>query len=155
MRDGSRVATSSRPDSNVLAPSTLDGDAPRAADPARRRVLVVDDNVDAAATLAQLVQLLGHDTAVAFDGLQALEIARTVRPDIVLLDLGMPRLDGIETAKRLRAAPGGAAVYIAAVTGWGQEGDRARTRDAGFDLHLVKPVDIDALTQLLARPRRT
>jgi CheY-like chemotaxis protein len=120
----------------------------------RRRVLVVDDNVDAAATLAQLVALLGHDAALAFDGLQALEMARTTAPEIVLLDLGMPHLDGIETAKRLRAAPGGSDLYIAAVTGWGQESDRERTRAAGFDLHLVKPIDIDALTQLLARPRR-
>ena len=132
------------------ASSTLDEEQVRT--PPRRRVLVVDDNVDAAATLAQLVQLLGHDTVVAYDGLQAIEAARTGRFDIVLLDLGMPNLDGIETARRLRAAPGGARLFIAAVTGWGQESDRARTRQAGFDLHLVKPVPVDVLTRVLEKP---
>ncbi len=125
----------------------------QAESPPRRRVLVVDDNVDAAATLAQLVELLGHDTAVAYDGLQAIEAARAAPFDIVLLDLGMPHLDGIETAKRLRTTPGGAHLFIAAVTGWGQDADRERTRRAGFDLHLVKPVPVDVLTELLERPR--
>ena len=135
------------------APGARDGEQPRTHPPGRR-VLVVDDNVDAATTLAQLVELLGHASVVVHDGLQAIEAARRAAFDIVLLDLGMPRLDGIETARRLRTVPGGETLYIAAVTGWGQDADRARTRDAGFDLHLVKPVDIEVLTQLLERPRR-
>ena len=125
--------------------------APRAAPSGRgsRRLLVVDDNVDAATTQAAVLRLLGHEVAVAFDGESALEKARAFQPEIVLLDLGMPGMDGFEVARQLRASQGGEAVKLVAQTGWGQEEDRRRTREAGFDAHLAKPVDVAALEQLL------
>src|SRR6185312_3261592 len=109
----------------------------------RQRILVVDDNKDAANSLAMLLNLRGHDAFVAYDGLEALEKTQRLAPDIILMDLGMPRLDGVEAAKRLRAIPGGEKLKIMALTGWGAAQDRARTRAAGFDLHIVKPVDTD------------
>jgi len=112
-----------------------------------RRVLVVDDNVDAASTLGLLLQSLGHETLVVHDGAKALEAAPEFRPDIVLLDIGMPGLDGYEVARRLRAA--GHKFRIIAVTGWGQEADRQKAREAGFDVHLVKPVEIGVLAKAL------
>ena len=116
-----------------------------------RRVLVVDDNADAAAMLEMLLRSLGHETRVANDGLDAVRIAVEFRPDIVLLDIGMPGLDGFEVARRLRALKRDRPMKIVAVTGWGQEADRERTREAGFDLHLVKPVDANELAQALGR----
>jgi CheY-like chemotaxis protein len=115
----------------------------------RQRILVVDDNEDAANSLAMLLTLRGHDCVVAYDGLDAIDKAKRLAPDIVLMDLGMPRLDGIEATKRLRAIPGGEKFKIMALTGWGAAQDRARTRAAGFDLHLVKPVDTDDLDRML------
>jgi len=109
-----------------------------------RRILVVDDNADAADSLGMLLQVRGDDVRVAYDGLEALEIAREFGPDIVLLDIGMPRLSGYDVARRLREARG-AAVTIVAITGWGQEEDRQRARDCGFDHHFTKPVDFEAL----------
>jgi len=85
----------------------------------------------------------------AADGEAALAVAVTFRPDLVLLDLGLPKLDGYEVARRIRAAPWGKSVVLVALTGWGQEADRRRTRETGFDSHLVKPLDLDALTQFL------
>ena len=114
-----------------------------------RRVLVVDDNVDAATTLHLLVRSLGHETCVVYDGAQALKMARDFRPDVVLLDIGMPGIDGYEVARQLRALKTGAPLRIVAVTGWGQEPERQRAREAGFDEHLVKPVDQKQLTQAL------
>jgi PAS domain S-box-containing protein len=123
----------------------------------RRRVLIVDDNQDAAATLAEFLALDGHQTWIAHSGLQAIEIAKATALDVVLMDLGMPGLDGIETAKRIRALPGRAGLRIAALTGWGQESDRARTREAGLDWHLVKPVNTTFLSDLITKlePTRT
>ncbi|MFO1430108.1 MAG: PAS domain S-box protein [Candidatus Competibacteraceae bacterium] len=118
--------------------------------PTRRRLLVVDDNRDAATSLSLLLEVIGHEVAIAYDGLEAVTAAATFRPDIVLLDLGMPKLDGYEAARRIRAQPWGKQMILIAVTGWGQEGDRRRTQEAGFDYHLVKPVDPDALEKLLA-----
>jgi PAS domain S-box-containing protein len=114
----------------------------------RRRVLVVDDNVDAADSLALLLKLSGQETRVAYDGPTALLVAEAFRPQLVLLDIGMPGMDGYEVARRLREQ--GRKVPLVAVTGWGQEEDRRRSREAGFDHHLVKPVDPSALQQLLA-----
>jgi CheY-like chemotaxis protein len=113
-----------------------------------RRVLIVDDNVDAARTLGLMLESLGHRTRVAFDGANALKLAEEFAPEVVLLDLGMPGIDGFEVARRLRrtADP---ALHIIAVTGWGQDADRQRSRAAGFDLHLVKPVDAGLLAQAL------
>jgi CheY-like chemotaxis protein len=97
-----------------------------------------------------LLQALGHDTRVVHDGIEALEEAELFRPEVVLLDIGMPRLDGYETARRLRSRPWAAATRIVAVTGWGQETDRQRAKEAGFDRHLVKPVNLDALSELVS-----
>jgi PAS domain S-box-containing protein len=115
-----------------------------------KRILVVDDNVDAATTLQLLLKSLGHEACAAFDGQQALSMAAAFRPDVVLLDIGMPGLDGYEVARRLRALKRVEPLRIIAVTGWGQEADRTRAREAGFDVHLVKPVDPTVLTSAIA-----
>ena len=114
-----------------------------------RRVLIVDDNADAAAVLSRLLAARGHDTRVVHDGDAALECASAFKPHLVLLDISMPGLDGYQVARRLRAIPGLAKFKIAAVTGWGQETDRAQSREAGFDLHLVKPVELHELLRAL------
>jgi len=114
------------------------------------RVLIADDNHDAAVSLSMLLQSMGHDTRVVHDGIEALEAAELFRPDVVLLDIGMPRLDGYETARRLASQPWAAATQIVAVTGWGQETDRQRAKDAGFHRHLVKPVDLDVLREVMS-----
>lgn len=105
-----------------------------------RRILVVDDNEDAAESLAALLRLFGHEVDVALDGEQALTLAPEVRPDLVLLDLGMPRMDGHEVARRMRAAPWGGRMKIIALSGFGDDADRERSLEAGCDGHLVKPV---------------
>ena len=115
-----------------------------------RRVLVVDDNRDSADSLAQLLATLGHDVRTVYDGESAIAEAGRFRPHVVLLDLGMPGLDGLQTARRLRAAHPGEAMFLVAVTGWGQARDRHQTHAAGFDAHLVKPVahvELGALMQ--------
>jgi two-component system CheB/CheR fusion protein len=118
-----------------------------------RRILVVDDNAVAADSLGRLLRsVFRQDVQIAYDGPAALEMAETFRPELVLLDLGMAAMDGYEVAMRLRDRPECAGIRIIAVTGWGQEEDRRRTREMGFDLHLVKPVDADSLRQLLIDP---
>jgi signal transduction histidine kinase/CheY-like chemotaxis protein len=119
--------------------------------PPKRRVLVVDDNDDVAKTLAMMLRLQGHEVRVAGSGPAALETARADRPDLVLLDLGMPGMDGYEVARRLRQEPGLENIVLAAITGWAQDDDRQRSRVAGFDEHLVKPVEPDQLQKLLDR----
>jgi CheY-like chemotaxis protein/two-component sensor histidine kinase len=114
-----------------------------------RRVLVIDDNEDAAVSLAMLLRMQGHDVEVAHDGLSALTLAKTFRPHVVFLDIGMPGMDGYEVARRLRREPGMEATVLAALTGWGQKDDRRRTSEAGFDHHLVKPLDVGTLEQVL------
>ena len=121
----------------------------------RRRILVVDDNVDAAETLAMLLRLSGHHVRVAHDGPAALEAARSLPPEVVLLDIGMPGMDGYEVARRLRQLPGLAGAVLVALTGWGQEQDRRRSKEAGFDHHLTKPADPLALRELFAAPAPT
>jgi CheY-like chemotaxis protein len=120
------------------------------ASPHRRRVVVADDNPDAASSLAELLRMLGHEAYTAEDGEQAVEAVRRMRPDVVLLDLGMPRVDGLEAARRIRQLPYGKDVLLVALTGWGQDADRRRTAQAGFDRHLVKPVDVSQLDELIA-----
>ena len=115
-----------------------------------RRVLIADDNHDAAVSLSMLLQSLGHDTRVVHDGIEALEEAELFRPEVVLLDIGMPRLDGYETARRMARRPWAAATQIVAVTGWSQEADRERAKEAGFHRHLVKPADLDALLEVMS-----
>jgi CheY-like chemotaxis protein len=119
---------------------------------ARRRVLVVDDNRDAAESLEMLLQLLGYDSRAACNGREALALAPEYRPDIVLIDLGMPGMDGYEVARALRAMAGFDEVLLVALTGYGSEEDRRLTRDAGIDRHLIKPVDLAALQSVLATP---
>jgi CheY-like chemotaxis protein/two-component sensor histidine kinase len=118
-----------------------------------RRILVVDDNVDAAESLALLLQLKGHDTRLAHDGHGALEAAQAYRPDVVLLDIGLPGLNGFEVARRFRQLPELRDVFLVALTGWGQEEDRRRGQEAGFDHHLTKPADPAAIEKLLASLR--
>lgn len=119
------------------------------------KVLVVDDNHDAALSLGMLVEMLGHDVRIAYDGVEALQEAGAFRPDLVLLDIGMPRMDGYEACRRLREQPWGAAIRVVAVSGWGQEHDRRRSQQAGFDQHLVKPVAPTEIANILgaAAPR--
>lgn len=119
----------------------------------QRRILVVDDNVDAAESLALLLRLEGHDVQVAHDGPAALAAVEAEPPDLVFLDIGMPVMNGYEVARRLRQRPGLENLVLVAMTGWGQEEDQRRSREAGFDYHLIKPVEPGALHQLLARPR--
>ncbi|HEY1376607.1 MAG TPA: response regulator, partial [Gemmataceae bacterium] len=119
---------------------------------APRRVLIVDDNVDSAESLALLLGIGGHNVRTAADGPAALAAARDHRPDIVLLDIGLPRMDGYEVARRLRGEPDLPPVTLIAMTGYGQDEDRRKARDAGFDHHLVKPVDPEELARLLAQP---
>jgi PAS domain S-box-containing protein len=115
------------------------------------RVLIVDDNVDAATSLSYVLALAGYHTAVAHDGKRALEVAETLRPAIVLLDIGLPGLSGHDVARQLRAAPWGRELRLIAVTGWGHESDRARSLEAGFDAHLTKPIDPEMLLQHIAQ----
>jgi CheY-like chemotaxis protein len=116
---------------------------------ALRRILIVDDNADAADALEALLRSLGHETMVAYDGFQAVQAAEGFRPDIVLLDIGLPGLSGYEVARRLRERQAHKPKKIIAITGWGQEADRNLSREAGFDVHLVKPVDEAVLRGIL------
>jgi CheY-like chemotaxis protein len=117
-------------------------------------VLVVDDSRDGAESLALLLRLKGHDVRVAHDGLAALEAARANRPDLAILDIGMPGMDGYELAQRLREEPGLAKLVLVALTGWGQAEDRRRSQEAGFNHHLTKPADPAALERLLGEAKR-
>jgi CheY-like chemotaxis protein len=114
------------------------------------RVLVVDDNQDAASSLALLLTMLGHEVQTANNGLEALDAIQSFDPGVVFLDLGMPGMSGYEVADRARAMSGGRESVLVALTGWGQESDRQRTRQAGFDYHLVKPVERSTIEALLS-----
>jgi two-component system, OmpR family, response regulator len=125
---------------------------PKVAEPASNqalRILVVDDNVDAAESIAMLLSLDGHDVRSVHDAQRALDLAAEFGPDLVLLDIGLPGMDGYEVARRLRLRQDVTNVRLVAVTGYGQQEDRDRARDAGFDQHLVKPVEPDALNAVL------
>ena len=114
-----------------------------------QRVLVVDDNVDSATTLALMLKAMGHRATVAHDGPSAVEIAQTFGPTLILLDIGLPGMNGYAVAQRLRTIPTLRGVTLAALTGYGEDQDRRRSREAGFDLHFVKPVRINALQELI------
>jgi PAS domain S-box-containing protein len=118
---------------------------------ASHRILVVDDNVDGAESLAMLLRLDGHETFIAHDGLEAIGIAEKVKPDAILLDIGLPSMNGYEVCQRIRQTAWGKNSVLIAVTGWGQKEDRDRSKEAGFDTHIVKPVDPDSLSGLLAK----
>jgi CheY-like chemotaxis protein len=115
------------------------------------RILVVDDNEDSADSLGELLRLKGNDVRIAHDGLAAVNAAEAFRPELVLLDIGQPGLNGYDVARRIRQQPWGRDVILVALTGWGQDEDRRRSLEAGFDFHTVKPVELAALEQLLAR----
>jgi CheY-like chemotaxis protein len=115
----------------------------------RHRVLIVDDNVDAAVSLGMLLRLAGQEVRVAYDGPTALREASEFRPHLVLLDIGMPGMDGYEVCRHLRRQPGLERTTVAALTGWGQDEDRRRSQEAGFHHHIVKPVEPSALQRLI------
>jgi CheY-like chemotaxis protein len=116
------------------------------------RILVVEDHEDSAASLALLLRIWGHEVRVARDGLTALEMARAFSPDVVLLDIRLPWMDGWQVADQLQKEPAPKRPLLIALTGCGREADRRRSQEAGIDLHLVKPVDPDQLRRLLAQP---
>ena len=116
---------------------------------APRRIVVADDNEDSAQSFAMLLSFSGHEVRVAHDGEEALDAVRNFRPDVAFLDIGMPRLSGYEVAEAVRAEPWGRDVKLIAVTGWGQADDKVRARTAGFDQHLVKPIDPSDVDRLL------
>jgi CheY-like chemotaxis protein len=115
----------------------------------RLRVLVIEDNLDAAETLCDLLELFGHDTDLAHSGAAGVELARQRRPDVALCDIGLPEMDGYSVARLLRADPRTAPTHLVALTGYGRDADRREAADAGFDLHLVKPVGPEVLKLLL------
>ena len=162
MHDGSIEARSGGPDEGsefvvrLPLPALARHEPPRGAGPTAKvltgcRILVVDDNKDSADSLGMLLRLGGNDTRTAYDGLEAVDVAETFRPDLVLLDIGLPKLNGYEVARRIRQQPWGRNATLVALTGWGQDEDRRRSQEAGFDLHLVKPVELEALEKLLAK----
>ena len=121
-----------------------------AAAEAPRRILLADDNADFAQSLAQLLSARGHEVRVAYDGAAALEAAQAFRPQVAFLDIGMPKVHGYDVARQMRLHATTAQCVLVAVTGWGQEGDRQRAREAGFDRHLTKPVDPREIESILA-----
>ena len=126
--------------------SSLPSTAPATA----RRILIADDNEDAVESLAMMLNMMGNETRTAPDGLAALQIGESFAPEIVLLDIGMPKLNGYDAARQIRALPWGARLVLVALTGRSQDEDRRRSHEAGFDFHLVKPVEPAALEKLLA-----
>lgn len=115
-----------------------------------RRILIADDNRDFALSLAMMLKLTGNVTRTAHDGLEAIEAAAAFRPDVILLDIGMPKLNGYDAARRIRSESWGKDVVMVAITGWGQDENRRQSQEAGFDHHLVKPVEPTTLEKLLA-----
>ena len=136
--------------SEVKAPEENSAAALRPATAGRCRVLVVDDNIDAAESIAMFLKLLGHDVKTAADGEQALTCAPVYMPDVVVLDIGLPTLDGYEVARRLRTFAETRQSLLIALTGYGQESDRLQVLAAGFDKHLIKPADPQALIEAIA-----
>jgi CheY-like chemotaxis protein len=115
-----------------------------------RRILIVDDNQDAADSLGMFLRFQGNQVRTAYDGLEAVSVASAFRPDVVLLDIGLPKLNGYEVARRIRAQEDGSRAVLIAVTGWGQEEDRRRSQEAGFDHHITKPIEFEVLQRLLS-----
>lgn len=134
----------------ISDPQAAASESPDEGQVSSRRVLIVEDNSDAAITLELLVQSLGHTTRVEHNGHRALAAAVEFRPNIVLLDIGLPGMDGYEIARQLRASAHSGALRLIAVTGWGQDTDKAKAAAAGFDTHLVKPLAANELARVLA-----
>jgi CheY-like chemotaxis protein len=167
MHDGTVTAESAGPDMGstfvIRLPAIAAASGSRLQAPAEvhqmsppaLRMLIVDDNRDAADSLAMLLRTTGNEIRTAYDGVEALQVAGEFRPEVVLLDIGLPKVDGHEVARRLRREPWGQRVCLIAVTGWSDESDRARSRAAGFDHHLVKPLDTAHLNQLLDSVERS
>ena len=128
--------------------TTSDSDAPKL------KVLVADDNRDGADGFAMLLDLLGHEVRTAYSGKQALAAAEEFRPQLVMMDIGMPEMDGYEVARHIRQQPWGRDMVLVAITGWGQDEDRLRAEAAGFDHHRAKPVELDALDPIVAQARK-
>ena len=125
--------------------------APNLKPPTRRfRILVVDDNHDSALSLAMMLSIMGHETRTAHDGETAVSTAENFLPEVVLLDIGLPKLNGYEVAQRIRESSWGTTMFLIAVTGWGQDEDRQRSAEVGLNLHMVKPVEPAALEKLLS-----
>ena len=142
----------------VRLPASDEGPRPRVAlhpvtEFGARRVLIADDNTDAAAALASMIALTGSETRLANDGEEAVAAVRDFRPDVILLDLGMPRMDGYEACRAIRSFPEGRQAVIVALTGWGQEHDRRKSEQAGFDAHLLKPAEFAQITEAIQRVR--
>ena len=167
MHDGSIEVRSNGPDEGsefvvrlpllisppYVAPPSSDGAKTQAL--SKCRILVVDDNKDSADTLAMLLRLKGNDIRTAYDGLEAVEVAEMFQPKFVLLDIGLPKLNGYDVARRIRQQPWGRDVILIALTGWGKDEDRRLSQEAGFNFHIVKPVDLAALEELLAESHVT
>ena len=115
-----------------------------------RRILVVDDNKDGADSLAMMLRMLGNDVSAAYDGMTALQRIAADPVEVVLLDIGMPKMNGYEVAKRIRADHADRKIFLVALTGWGQDDDKRQAMEAGFDVHMTKPVELAALRTLLA-----
>jgi CheY-like chemotaxis protein len=139
------------PLANVVSssPSPHSIGSARAHQPLSRKVLVVDDNIDAQQGLTLLLELEGHQVITASDGAQGLELAATHRPDLALLDIGMPIMDGYELARRIRSQDWGRSIRLVALSGWGQPEDVSRAREAGFDSHLMKPVTFEVIAEMM------
>jgi CheY-like chemotaxis protein len=132
----------------VGGPVAASGDAP--VPTTTCRILIVDDNYDAANSLGMLLRMLGNEIQTAHDGLEAVRAVAAFHPDVVLMDIGLPKLNGYEAARQIRVEAGGEGPRLIALTGWGQEEDRRRSLEAGFDHHMTKPIDFDKLQELLA-----
>jgi PAS domain S-box-containing protein len=143
-----RLPTAQQPSERTIARADMSKNVTN-----RHRVLVVDDNEDSATTLGMTLEFAGHETQTAYDGASALELADSWRPDVILLDIGLPNLNGYEVAQRIRRQAWGRTIFLVALTGWGQDHDKQRAKAAGFDRHLTKPVDFTTLHQLLREAR--
>ncbi len=142
-----RLSTAVSPD---LEAEQKDGGNGNIYAPSKYRILVVDDNKDAAISLAMMLKIMGHDTRTAHDGIEAVEAAQAFLPDVVMLDIGLPKLNGYDVCRRIRGKAWGKDMILIAVTGWSQDEDKRQSKEAGFNFHMLKPVDPQAVVKLLA-----
>jgi CheY-like chemotaxis protein len=137
-------------DVEASKPQKSDGDEEPTAAKSSLRILIVDDNRDGADSLGMLLRIMGNDIRTAYDGQEGVDVAGEFQPEVILFDIGMPKLNGYEACRSIREQSWGKGVVLIAVTGWGQDDDRRRSHEAGFDHHMVKPVDPKALMEMLA-----